>query len=362
VPVIAHVDMDSFFVSVELLRRPDLRGKPVIVANGTSARSRGVVMTASYEAREFGVHSALSLAIAHRRCPQAILVPSDMQLYRRASKAVMAILEEFSDTLEVAGLDEAYLDLSGSMAPKTRAREMKFRVREQTGLTCSVGLGSNKLLAKIASDLEKPDGLSVLDESDMPDRVASLPARIIPGVGPKTEQRLVGVGVRTVGELARIDFELLAGVIGPTHARGLQERANGRDGRRLEPVRESKSESRETTFDHDVSDLEWLGARLDELAGDVCASLARGSRAGRTIVLKAKLASFQSLTRSRTLPHHTRDPDEVARLGRELLGSLDTPEPLRLIGIGLSGLRRDGEAAPPPVDDGPALRLDLDAA
>jgi DNA polymerase-4 len=360
--MIAHVDMDSFFVSVELLRRPDLRGRPVIVANGTSARSRGVVMTASYEAREFGVHSALSLAVAHRRCPQAILVPSDMRLYRRASKAVMDIFAEFSDTLEVAGLDEAYLDLSGSIAPKTRAREMKHLVRQRTGLTCSVGLGSNKLLAKIASDLEKPDGLSVLDETEMPDRVDGLSARIIPGVGPKTEQRLSGVGVQTVGDLARIEFELLADAVGRNHARGLQARANGQDGRQLEPVREPKSESRETTFDRDISDLEWLGARIDELAGEVCASLSRGCRAGRTVTLKAKLASFQTLTRSRTLPHHTRDPDEVARLGRELLDVLDAAEPLRLIGIGLSGLRRDGESPPPTVDDGPALRLDLDAA
>jgi DNA polymerase-4 len=360
--MIAHVDMDSFFVSVELLRRPDLRGRPVIVANGTSARSRGVVMTASYEAREFGVHSALSLAVAHRRCPQAILVPSDMRLYRRASNAVMDIFAEFSDTLEVAGLDEAYLDLSGSIAPKTRAREMKHLVRQRTGLTCSVGLGSNKLLAKIASDLEKPDGLSVLDETEMPDRVDGLSARIIPGVGPKTEQRLSGVGVQTVGDLARIEFELLADAVGRNHARGLQARANGQDGRQLEPVREPKSESRETTFDRDISDLEWLGARIDELAGEVCASLSRGCRAGRTVTLKAKLASFQTLTRSRTLPHHTRDPDEVARLGRELLDVLDAAEPLRLIGIGLSGLRRDGESPPPTVDDGPALRLDLDAA
>ena len=360
--VIAHVDMDSFFVSVELLRRPELRGKPVIVANGTSARSRGVVMTASYEAREFGVHSALSLAMAHRRCPQAILVQSDMNLYRRASKAVMEIFAEFSDTIEVAGLDEAYLDLSGSIAPKTRAREMKFLVKERTGLTCSVGLGSNKLLAKIASDLEKPDGLSVLNESEMPERVDGFPARIIPGVGPKTEDRLSGMGIRSVGDLARADLVQLTDLLGQSHAQGLRGRANGRDQRVLEPIREPKSESRETTFDQDVADLDWLGERVEELAGEVCASLLKGKRTGRTVVLKAKLSSFKTLTRSRTLASHTRDRDEVSRIGRELLSSLDAPEPLRLIGIGLSGLRRDGEPEPVIPDDGPALRLDLDAA
>lgn len=353
--------MDSFFVSVELLRRPELRGKPVIVANGTSARSRGVVMTASYEAREFGVHSALSLAIAYRRCPQAVLVPSDMKLYRRASRAVMEIFAEFSDLIEVAGLDEAYIDLSETIAPKSRAREMKHLVRKRTGLTCSVGLGSNKLLAKIASDLEKPDGLTVLDESEMPDRVAGEPVRMIPGVGPKTEQRLAGAGIRTVGELAGADPERLSEILGPNHADGLRARANGHDDRAVEPVREPKSESRETTFDADISDLDWLSDRVDELAAQVCRSLAEGSRAGRTVVLKAKLSSFKTLTRSKTLPHHTRDFDEVSRVGRDLLAALEAPEPLRLIGIGLSGLRRDGQSEP-EAEEGQALRLDLDVA
>lgn len=353
--------MDSFFVSVELLRRPELRGKPVIVANGTSARSRGVVMTASYEAREFGVHSALSLSMAFRRCPQAILVPSDMKLYRRASRAVMQIFAEFSDVVEVAGLDEAYLDLTGSLAPKSRAREIKYLVRDRTGLTCSVGLGSNKLLAKIASDLDKPDGLTVLDESEMPERVADCPVRMIPGVGPKTEERLASANISTVGELACADRGVLEDLLGSNHAAGLRARANGQDDRSLEPVREPKSESRETTFENDVTDIEWLAERIDELAAAVCRSLAEGGRAGRTVVLKAKLSSFRTLTRSRTLPHHTRDRAEVSRIGHELLEALDAPEPLRLIGIGLSGLKRDGQSEP-EVEEGPALRLDLDAA
>ena len=354
--------MDSFFVSVELLRRPELRGKPVVVANGTSAKSRGVVMTASYEAREFGVHSALSLALAFRRCPQAVLVKSDMALYRRASKVVMEILHSFSETVEVAGLDEAYLDLSRSMAPKTRAREIKRLVKERTGLTCSVGLGSNKLLAKIASDLDKPDGLTVLDESEMLPRVGHAPARIIPGVGPKTEARLSGLGIETVEDLATAPVDLLVDALGEGSARGLRARANGRDDRLLEPIREPKSESRETTFDRDVSDLVWLGERIEELAGAVGASLTRGGRSGRTVVLKAKLASFKTLTRSRTVSAPIHDGVEIARVGRELLALLDPPEPLRLIGIGVSGLRRDGEPAPQVETDSPALTLDLDVA
>lgn len=354
--------MDSFFVSVELLRRPELRGLPVIVANGSSARSRGVVMTASYEARSFGVHSALSLALAYRRCPQAILVKSDMALYRRASAAVMEILHSFSETVEVAGLDEAYLDLSSSIAPKTRAREMKFKIRERTGLTCSVGLGSNKLLAKIASDLEKPDGLTVLDESEMPERVRDSAARILPGVGPKTEERLAGMGIETVGDLAAAPIDELVEELGESHGRSLIRRANGSDDRRLEPIREPKSESRETTFENDVADLAWLGERVDELAAAVASSLGNGGRSGRTIVLKAKLSSFKTVTRSRTLSEPTRDVEEISRVGRELLGALDAPEPLRLIGIGVSGLRRDGEQGAAVEEDGSALRLDLDAA
>lgn len=350
--------MDAFFVSVELLRRPELRGQPVIVANGTSAKSRGVVMTASYEARTYGVHSALSLSEAHRRCPEAVLVPSDIGLYRRASRAVMEVLGDFSETVEVAGLDEAYLDLSGSPIPRTRARELKRRIRDETGLTCSIGIGDNKLLAKIASDLEKPDGLTVLPISEMPTRVEEASIRIIPGCGPKTQERLSGIGIETVGDLARSDLSLLARVLGDRHAASIRARANGEDDRTLETKRISKSESRETTFPEDVDDLEWLASRVDELAAEVCLSLHEGGRSGRTVVLKAKLASFKTLTRSRTLPEPTRDPETVSGIGRELLSALEAPEPLRLVGIGLSGLVSDDERN----SEGRLFSVDLDAA
>ena len=184
--IVAHVDMDAFFVSVELLRHPELRGKPVVVATGTDAAARGVVMAASYEARRFGVHSALPLAIAHRRCPQATLIPRDIGLYRRASSKVMDVLRRFSDRVEVAGLDEAYLDLSDCPAPKARARQLKREVHAETRLVCSVGLAPNKLLAKIASDLDKPDGLCVLEPERMLEAVGERPATLIPGVGPRT--------------------------------------------------------------------------------------------------------------------------------------------------------------------------------
>lgn len=341
--VIAHIDMDAFFASVELLRRPELRGKPVIVANGRSARSRGVVMTASYEARKFGVGSAMSLAEAHRRCPGAILVPSDIDFYRRASRAVMSILGEFSESVEVAGLDEAYLDLSASPTPRTRARELKRRVREATGLTCSVGLGDNKLLAKLASDLEKPDGLSILCESEMPERVEDANVRVIPGCGPKTAERLSALGIETVGQLARGPESALAEALGESQARSLLDRANGRDGREIETGREPKSESRETTFAVDTADDTTLMETLEGLAADVCGSLERGGRRGRTVVVKAKSASFRTMTRSRTLSGPTRKYAEIAAVARELLTALDRSEPLRLLGVGVAGLTRDDD-------------------
>ncbi len=253
--IVAHVDMDAFFVSVELLRRPELRGKPVVVATGTDAAARGVVMAASYEARRFGVHSALPLAIAHRRCPQATLIPRDIGLYRRASRKVMDVLRRFSDRVEVAGLDEAYLDLSDCPAPKARARQLKREVHAETRLVCSVGLAPNKLLAKIASDLDKPDGLCVLEPERMLEAVGERPATLIPGVGPRTAQRLAQLGVRTVAELAAVEAATLERAFGPRLGRELRDRARGHDERPVVTEREPKSESRETTFPSDVTDL-----------------------------------------------------------------------------------------------------------
>src|SRR5215211_2689012 len=265
-PCVAHVDMDAFFVSVELVRRPELRGKPVVVATGTDPRARGVVMAASYEARKYGVHSALPLAIAHRRCPQMVLVPRDFPLYQRASRRVMEILRRFADRVEVAGLDEAYLDLSGCPAPKARARQLKREMRAETRLVCSVGLAPNKLLAKIASDLDKPDGLRVLRREEMLDAVGDRPASLIPGVGPRTAERLSGMGIDTVAALAGASEVDLVSGFGPKLGHALRQRANGHDERRVETERTRKSESRETTFSTDVSDEAVLRETVVRLA------------------------------------------------------------------------------------------------
>src|SRR5437763_6289245 len=206
--------MDAFYVSVELLRRPELRGQPVVVATGTDPAARGVVMAASYEARRFGVRSAVPLAVAHRRCPQAVLLSRDMSYYRELSGKVMAMLNRYSDLVEVMGLDEAYLDLSESAAPRACARRIKHDVQQELGLTCSVGLAPNKLLAKIASDLDKPDGFCVLLPEQMRHRVGDRPATLIPGVGPKTAERLRAAGTAPVADLASAAPQVLAGATG----------------------------------------------------------------------------------------------------------------------------------------------------
>ncbi len=340
---IAHVDMDAFFVSVELLRRPDLRNRPVVVATGTDPRSRGVVMAASYEARRHGVHSALPLAIAHRRCPEAVLLPRDMDLYRRASARVMEVLERFSDTIEVAGLDEAYLDLTASPARKARARQLKRDIRAETGLTCSVGLAPNKLLAKIASDLDKPDGLAVLTPERMLAAVGDRPAALIPGVGPRTAERLASLGIDTVADLAGADPAKLERAFGARLGGALRRRARGHDERPLETARRRKSESRETTFGHDVDDPAALAQTLEGLVVSLCRGLAEHRCSGRTITLKLRLRPFRTHTRSRSLPRPTRDPRVIGEIAGELLAGFERDAPVRLLGVGVSGLAPDAD-------------------
>ena len=362
-PTFAHIDMDAFFVSVELLRRPQLRGKPVVVATGGDAASRGVVMAASYEAREFGVHSALPLAVAHRRCPQAVLIPRDMAFYRRASTKVMEILGRFSDRVEVAGLDEAYLDLSDCPAPKARARELKQQMRDEVRLVCSVGLAPNKLCAKIASDLDKPDGLCLLEPERMLEVVGDRPVKLIPGVGPRTSERLARMGIRTVAELASASDEALAGAFGRRMGGELRDRARGHDDRAVVTEREQKSESRETTFPHDVSDRAALNTTLDELAESVARGLAEGGHAGRTVTLKIRLRPFRTHTRSRTIDDHTRDSSIIRAVARRLLADFELDAPVRLLGVGVTGLVRERDDLESSVAGhapaGEALTLDV---
>jgi nucleotidyltransferase/DNA polymerase involved in DNA repair len=361
---IAHVDMDAFYASVELLRRPELRGKPVVVATGADPNSRGVVMAASYEARKFGIHSAMPLSVAYRRCPSAVLIPRDMRLYREVSGQVMGILRRHSDCVEVVGLDEAYLDLSDALMPKTWCQRIKHEIRVETGLTCSVGLAPNKLLAKVASDLDKPDGFRHLRADEWLDVVGDQPVALIPGVGPKTRERLAVAGIAKVRELANAEPASLERLFGPRLAHSLHSRANGINDAPVVSEREPKSESRETTFASDVDDPAILLGTLDRLVNDLCRNLGSSGYRGRTVTLKIRLRQFRTLTRSRTVDVPTREPEVVRATARALLGSVELDAPVRLIGVGVLSLTRDstepGEEDAPTGHDSEASPLTLD--
>ncbi len=353
---IAHVDMDAFFVSAELLRRPELRGKPVVVATGTDPRARGVVMAASYEARKFGVHSAVPLAVAHRRCPQAVLLPRDMSFYSELSRKVMAMLHRYSDLVEVLGLDEAYLDLTDSAAPRACGRRIKHEIQQELNLTCSVGLAPNKLLAKIASDLDKPDGFRVLPVEDLLPAVGDRPAALIPGVGTKTAERLRRLGIATVADLARAEPGVLERAVGARLGPSLRARANGIDDRPVVTERERKSESRETTFAQDVDDQQALHDTLDRLVTQLCDGLGKSRMQGRTVTLKIRLRPFRTYTRSRSIDAHTRDRATIGGIARDLLDGFERDAPVRLLGVGIASLIRD-EGADEPGQE----RLELTA-
>jgi DNA polymerase-4 len=250
----------------------------------------------------------------------------------------METLREFSEVVEVVGMDEAYVDLSGSPVPQSRAHEIKRRIREATRLVCSIGLAPNKLMAKIASDLDKPDGFFVLTEQNWLATVGERPASLLPGVGSRTFERLRQIGIGTVAELAQADEQLLEITFGPKHGRGLRERANGRGSESLTLERVRKSESRETTFPQDVTDRDLLRDTVDRLARSVCESLASHGRRGRTVTVKIRLRPFKTYTRSRTLPSHTVEPDTVAHTALELLERFDPRTPVRLVGVGVAGL------------------------
>jgi DNA polymerase-4 len=335
---IAHVDMDAFYVGVELQRRPELRGRAVVVAG---SGPRAVVTTASYEARRFGVFSATPAERARRLCPDAVFVPPDFDLYRRRSAEVMEVLREHVDRVEVVGLDEAYLDLTGLDRPKAAARRVKAAVRERTGLGCSIGIAPSKLVAKIASDAEKPDGFLVLTRSEARERFAGASPGLIPGIGPKTVERLAAHRVTTLGALAAAPESRLAEWFGARLGPELRRLARFEDERPVKTVRVAKSESRETTFDHDLRGVDVLAPVLDRLTGELCSALERRDRRGRTIGIKVRLDDFSTHTRARTLNEPTNDPEIVGRLAADLLREFDPPRPVRLLGVRVAGLDED---------------------
>ena len=326
----AHLDADAFFVSVELLRHPELRGLPVVVAG---SGPRAVVTTASYEARRFGVGSAMPAARARRLCPQAVFLPPDGAHYRDVSRRMMDVVRSHVDRVEVVGLDEAYVDLTGLHSPKAAMRRVVKEIEERTGLSCSVGIGPNKLVAKVASDAEKPEGFVVLTREQACERFADSPPGIVPGIGPKTVVRLTEMGLRTLGAVANAPQQLLVERFGPNHGLDLRRRARFEHDGEVTSQRKVVSESRERTFDYDVSDPERLREQLAEMTVALCASLRAHDRAGRTIGIKVRLDDFSTVTRAHTLPEPTNDPEQVADVALDLLERYAPPRPVRLLGV-----------------------------
>jgi DNA polymerase IV (DinB-like DNA polymerase) len=358
--VILHVDMDSFFSAVEVREKPDLKGKPVIVGGqipseaefetgeGEGAekrRIRGVVSTCSYEAREYGVHSAMPLSKAHQLCPDAVFLPVNMALYKAASKQIMRILRSFADKFEQVSIDEAFLDISTRVhdwqEARAYAQRIKREITEKAGIRCSIGIAPNKIVAKIASDFEKPDGLTVVESGNESTFLAPLPVKKIPGVGPKTASTLRQIGIETIHELARRDVQELVTRFGKYGWR-LHQVANGIDEREVEEKWERKSLSRETTLGEDTSDPEVLNRCIDALAERVHEHLIREGFGFKTVAIKIKFDDFSVYTRAKTFRALHSDFATIAKTARELLkefiGVRAGERQIRLIGVRVSTL------------------------
>ncbi|MFJ6017017.1 DNA polymerase IV [Streptomyces sp. NPDC092952] len=340
-PTILHLDMDAFYASAEQAAKPSLRGKPVVVGG---LGPRGVVATASYEARRFGVHSAMPMAQARRLAPNAAYLVPRFQLYRTVSEQVMELLARLSPLVEPLSLDEAFVDLeAGGTADDTAsALEIGARLREAiravTGLTGSVGLAGSKMLAKIASEEAKPDGLRLIAPGTERELLAPKPVRILPGVGPATADHLRRAGMTTVDDLAEAGEDELVRLLGKAHGGALHRMALGHDDRPVVAERDAKSVSVEDTFDADLHDRVRIRSEVERLA-DRCVQRLRGAgRSGRTVVLKVRRYDFSTLTRSETLRGPTDDPTVVREASARLLEAVDTTGGVRLLGVGVTGL------------------------
>ena len=340
---VLHLDLDAFFAAVEQRDKPSLRGKPVVVGG---VGGRGVVSTASYEARTYGVRSAMSTREARSRCPHAAYLSGRFHAYHATSRAVMAALREVSPLVEPLSLDEAFVDLAAADLPdlgvatvREVGEQLRQRVREVTGgLTASVGIGSSKFIAKVASDLDKPDGLVVVAPGSEQDLLRPMHVTVIPGVGPATAERLRRAGIHTVAELESVTRDELVRLLGKAHGSGLYALARADDDRAVVAERGTKSVSVEGTYDTDLTDRRLMEGLLTRQAGQVAERLRKHGLSGRTVTIKVRLHDFTTLNRSTTLPSPTDHAATIARLARSLLSELDTSDGVRLLGVGVSGL------------------------
>jgi DNA polymerase IV len=344
---IIHLDLDAFYASVEQLRRPELRGRPVIVggapsADGSAQLHRGVVSAASYEARVFGVHSAMPLGMAVRLCPQAVIVPVDFRAYRAASTTVFDICRDYTPVIEPLSLDEAFLEVSGSTrrfgSAQHIAEAIRDRILEATGLHASFGVATCKTVAKIASDLRKPRGFVVVAPGDEAAFLAPLPLRRLPGLGPAAERALGGLGITTLGQLAALPLDTVQRRVGRASGTSLWERAQGIDTAPVSVPGAPKSVSREETFARDVAQRSALHLRIAELSSDVGARLRTGGWTARTVTLKLRYSDFTTITRQETLASATATDTTVRDAAVALLDTAWSGDAVRLLGVGVTGL------------------------
>lgn len=350
--VVAHCDIDAFYASVELLRRPELKGLPLVVA-GTGPRS--VVTTASYEARRFGIDSAMPAARARALCPQAVFLPPDFAAYRAKSREVWDLVRERVERFQGVGIDEAYLDVTDLAKPLRTLRELVVEVRQATGMTMTVGVGPSRLVAKTVSAAAKPAGFAVLSREEACRRFAAASPRILQGIGPKTAERLAAMGVNTVAELQASDERRLCERFGARLGTYLRRRAWFEDDSPVQAGGPAKSCSNETTFAQDISDLEELEGVLRRLAGDLCGALARREIRGRTIAIKVRLDDWTTVTRARTVPERTNDHAVVVPVALELLRAYGPSRPVRLLGVRLASF--EAASVPRPAPDAEQLVL-----
>ena len=351
--IILHLDMDSFYASVEMQRNPALAGHPVVIgADPKHGKGRGVVSTCSYEARAFGIRSAMPISQAFVLCPHAVFLPPDFPAYVEASRAVMDILQSYGFRMEQVSIDEAFLDLSpvGSFSEAgERANGIKAAIHDQLGLSCSIGIAPSRTVAKIASDFRKPDGLTLVHPAALQDFLNPLPVRKIPGVGKKAEALLFGMGIRTIGDLAEFDVQILIGRFGRS-AIALHQLARGIDGSDIVEGQEMKSLSRETTFEADTDDLDLIASTIDALARSVCDDLTGEQLRFRTITIKIRYQGFITRSRSRSLSHFSGDTIKVRGLALALFREIYDGRKIRLLGIRLSSFeKRDTGQIPLPL-------------
>lgn len=357
---IAHLDMDAFYASVELLRYPELRGLPVVIGGRDEHQpvlqadgkrhfyrlrdyaGRSVITTATYEARALGVHSAMGVMKAAQLAPDAILLPVDFPVYRHYSRLFKSAVAGIAAQIEDSGIDEIYIDLTGLPEDTLPlARRIKQAVKDATGLSCSIGITPNKLLAKICSDLEKPDGLTILAFDDIAERIWPLPVRKINGIGPKAASKLASLGITTIAELAQAEVSLLQTHFGRSYSAWLYEVSRGIDQRPVITNAEPKSISRETTFERDLhprQDRPGLSEAFTALCVQVAGDLKRKGYAGRTISIKLRFVDFRTITRDFSLPGYTIDPARIRRAAGECLRRVPLQKKIRLLGVKVSAL------------------------